>query len=155
MLPPSKRQHEAERNAAEVGDGDSTSLLLPELVVGDGGGREEETEGWKKTDNVIIQPLSSPPCVLVYCVHVFLLCLFDVCTCKEMLDLLVFSLTLARAPFRPEDFSVISRAALNSLGVSALAGAAGASGASLVSSLGSGFFPLVSIFLCFYQTYLW
>lgn len=68
-------------------------------------------------------------------------------TCSETLDLLVFSLTLARAPLSPEDLSVISRAALSSLGVSVLTGAARTWGGSLGSSLGSGFFPLVSIFL--------
>lgn len=46
-------------------------------------------------------------------------------TCNEMLDLLVFSLTLASAPLSPEDLSVISNAALSSLGVSVLTGAAG------------------------------
>lgn len=69
-------------------------------------------------------------------------------TCNETKDLLVFSLTPARAPFSPEVLSVISRAALSSLGVSFLAAAAtGGRGGSLAFSLGSGFFPLVSIFL--------
>lgn len=69
-------------------------------------------------------------------------------TCDEMLSLLVFPLTLARAPFSPDDFSVTSRAALSSRGVSGRAGAA-EWGRSLFSSLGSGFFPLFSIFLRF------
>lgn len=64
-----------------------------------------------------------------------------------MLDLFVFSFTLASAPFSPDDFSVISRAALSSLGVSVLTDAAGTGAGSLASSLGSGFFPLLSIFL--------
>jgi len=68
-------------------------------------------------------------------------------TCSEILDLLVFSLTLARTPLSPDDLSVISSAALSSLGVSGLGGAAGTWGGSLASSLGSGFFPLLSIFL--------
>ena len=45
-------QREAERNVAglpDVGDGVSTSLSGP-LEVGDGGGREEEMEGWKRRD---------------------------------------------------------------------------------------------------------
>lgn len=46
-------QREAEWNTAELadmGDGVSTSLSGPELELGDGGGREEETEGWKRRD---------------------------------------------------------------------------------------------------------
>lgn len=27
--------------------------------MGDGGGREEETEGWKRRDDIVIQPLLS------------------------------------------------------------------------------------------------
>ncbi len=42
------RQREAERNVADIGDGVSASLSGPELEVGDGGGREEETEGWRR-----------------------------------------------------------------------------------------------------------
>lgn len=33
-----------------MGDGVSMSLSGPELEVGDGGGREEEMEGWKRRD---------------------------------------------------------------------------------------------------------
>lgn len=79
------------------------------------------------------------------------LCAF---TCDDMLSLWVFSLTLARAPFSPDDLSDTSRAALSSLGVSGLAGAAGAWGWFLLSSLGSGFFPLLSIFL-WYGSEFW
>lgn len=46
---------EAERSAAEqveTGDGESTSLSDPELKVGDGGGREEEREGWRRKEDV-------------------------------------------------------------------------------------------------------
>lgn len=44
-------QREAERSVvelAEMGGGMSTSLSGPELEVGDGGGKEEEMEGWKR-----------------------------------------------------------------------------------------------------------
>lgn len=47
-------QREAEWNTAELadrGDGVSTSLSGPELELGDGGGREEETEGWERRDS--------------------------------------------------------------------------------------------------------
>ena len=56
------RQREAERNAAELadmGDGVSTSLSGPELEVGDGGGREEEKEGWERRAQTLFT--LSPP----------------------------------------------------------------------------------------------
>lgn len=68
-------------------------------------------------------------------------------TCNVILDLLVFSLTLASTPLSPDDFSDASSAALSSLGVSGLRDAAGVWGDSLGDSLTSGFFPLLSIFL--------
>lgn len=121
----SLRQREAEPNTAEladIGDGVSASLSGPELELGDGGGREEETEGCKRSDSKC--EVSSLPAGGVFILwFAQAVCMF---TCNEILDLLVFSLTLARAPLSPEDFSVISRAALSSLGVSALTGAAGA-----------------------------
>lgn len=40
------RQREAERSVAETFDG--VSVLGPELEAGEGGGREEETEGWER-----------------------------------------------------------------------------------------------------------
>lgn len=45
-------------------------------------------------------------------------------TCNVILDLLVFSLTLASTPLSLDDFSDASSAALSSLGVSGLRGAA-------------------------------
>lgn len=96
-----------------MGDGVSASLSGPQLEEGDGGGREKEMEGWR-----VIKKAESRAFVS----YLSLLRLF---TCDEMLSLLVFSLTLARAPFSPDDFSVTSRAALSSLGVSDLTGAAG------------------------------
>lgn len=116
---------------------------------GAGGGRWRRQgggeRGLKEKRLYKVQPLSSLPHVGMF-ILLFsqVLCMF---TCNEILDLLVFSLTLARASLSSEDLSVISRAALSSLGVSALRGAAGTWGGPLASSLGSRFFPLVSIFL--------
>lgn len=104
-----------------MGEGESASLSGPELEVGDGGGRVEEMEGWKRREEInLLYTVLSCHVFTVWFVQV--LCKF---TCNEILDLLVFSLTLARTPLSPEDLSVISRAALSSLGVSILAGAAG------------------------------
>lgn len=64
------RQREAEQNVAELadmGDGVSTSLSGPELEVGDGGGKEEETEGWKRRDYVKYSlSLVTATCAYVY-----------------------------------------------------------------------------------------
>lgn len=114
---------------AKVGDGVSASL-----EVGDGGGREREMEGCQGTKGWVRRGERRRLPAGVF-------------TCEETLSLLLFSLTLARAPFSPDDLSVTSRAALSSLGVSGRTAAAGACGGSLLSSLGSAFFPLFSIFL--------
>lgn len=109
-------QPEAERKDSElanVGDGVSTSLSGPQLQLGDGGGREKEMEGCERING---------GCG-VTCLY-FLVLIFGFFTCDEILGLLVFSLTLARAPFSPDDLSVTSRAALSSLGVSGLTRAA-------------------------------
>lgn len=116
-------QPEAERKEVElanVGVGVSASLSGPQLEVGDGGGREKEKEGWKRMSEAESRT-SLASAVLFGFAQV--LCAV---TCDEMLSLLVFCLTLARAPFSPDDLSDTSRAALSSLGVSGLMAAAGA-----------------------------
>lgn len=66
------RQREAERNIAELGDGVSTSLSGPELEVGDGGGRDEEIEGWKiKEDIKIIYKVDHICCHCHMCICLF------------------------------------------------------------------------------------
>lgn len=114
-------QPEAERKDAElanVGVGVSASLSGPQLEVGDGGGREKEKEGWKRMSEA--ESRTSRTSLFGFAQ---VLCAV---TCDEMLSLLVFCLTLARAPFSPDDLSDTSRAALSSLGVSGLTAAAGA-----------------------------
>lgn len=77
------RQREAEQNVAELadmGDGVSTSLSGPELEVGDGGGKEEETEGWKRR-LFKVQPLS---CHCHMCVCLFF-GLLRFCVCSPVM----------------------------------------------------------------------
>lgn len=118
---------------AKVGVGVSASLSGPQLEEGEGGGREKEKEGWKRGSEAgvthrsggVLSGVARGLCAVTW---------------DEMLSLLVFCLTLARAPFSLDDRSDTSRAALSSLGVSGLtagAGArAGAGGRLLLSSLG-------------------
>ena len=82
--------------------------------------RREEKRREEKRGKDIILPLPHVHLFLCWSAQVF-----TMFTCSEILDLLVFSLTLARAPLSPVDLSVISRAALSSLGVSVLTGAGG------------------------------
>ena len=83
-------------------------------------------------------------CVFFFFSSYMLACCVCVCTCSETLDLLVFSFSLASVPRRP-DFSVISSAALNSLGVSARGGITCTG--SFASSFFSAGFLFASIFL--------